>query len=40
MFIIGPKACGKTTVAKAMAKRTNMKHIDFCDFLSSNGLED
>lgn len=29
VFIIGPKACGKTAIAKNMEARTNMWHVDF-----------
>jgi adenylate kinase family enzyme len=39
MFMLGPKSSGKTTVSNKMAKRTNMTHIDFCDYLEKNGLE-
>jgi adenylate kinase family enzyme len=40
MFLIGPKACGKTTIAKNMAERTNMKHLDFLQWRKDNGLKD
>jgi adenylate kinase family enzyme len=39
MFMLGPKASGKTTIANRMAERTNMKVIDFNQFVHSNGLE-
>ena len=39
MFMLGPKASGKTTIANKMADRTNMKVIDFNNFIHSNGLE-
>jgi hypothetical protein len=38
MFVLGPKASGKSTIGGAMALRTNMKLIDFNDYLKSNGL--
>ena len=32
--IIGPKASGKTTLGNALCERTNMKLIDFNDFVA------
>lgn len=40
MFLLGQKASGKSTVAKAMAERTNMKHLDFDKWVLDNGLEE
>lgn len=40
MFLIGPKACGKSTIAKNMAERTNMKHMDFLQWRKDCGLKD
>lgn len=39
MFVLGPKASGKSTIGAAMAKRTNMKLIDFNKFIERNGLD-
>ena len=39
MFMLGPQSSGKSTVSSKMAKRTNMRHIDFVDYLEKNGLE-
>jgi adenylate kinase family enzyme len=39
MFMLGPKASGKTSIANLMVQRTNAKLIDFTHFISSNGLE-
>lgn len=38
MSLLGPKASGKSTIGNLMAKRTNMKLIDFNDFLTQKGL--
>jgi len=38
--IIGPKASGKTTLGTALCTRTNMKSINFNDFLSEQNLND
>ena len=38
MFVIGPKASGKTQVGQNIADRTNMNLINFNDFVQSNGL--
>lgn len=38
IFMLGPKACGKSTVSQKMAERTNMMHIDFVKYLLDNGL--
>lgn len=38
MFVLGAKASGKTTIGTSMATRTNMKLIDFNDYLKKNGL--
>ena len=37
-FMLGPKACGKTTVSRRVAERTNMQHVDFVKYLIDNGL--
>jgi shikimate kinase len=39
MFMLGPKASGKSTIGATMADRTNMKLIDFNNFIQFNGLE-
>jgi adenylate kinase family enzyme len=39
MFILGPKASGKTTIGNCMASRTNGKLIDFNQFCQNQGLE-
>jgi tRNA A37 N6-isopentenylltransferase MiaA len=33
MFVIGPKASGKTQVGSNIAERTNMNLINFTDFV-------
>lgn len=33
MFVIGPKASGKTQVGSNIAERTNMNLINFTDFI-------
>jgi len=38
--IIGPKASGKTTLGNALCERTNMKLVNFNDFIEENGLTD
>lgn len=38
--IIGPKASGKTTLGKALCERTNMKLLNFNDFVSEKNLGD
>ena len=38
--MIGPKASGKTTLGNALCERTNMKLINFNDFVSDNCLTD
>jgi adenylate kinase family enzyme len=40
MFIMGPKAAGKTMIAQNLSERTNMNLINFNDFVSSNGYDD
>ena len=40
MFIVGPKTSGKTTICDSLAPRTNMLHMNFSDFVASNGLEE
>ena len=37
-FMIGPKGCGKSTLAKELAFRTNMEVINFDNFLKSSGF--
>jgi len=36
--IVGPKASGKTTLGRALCQRTNMKLINFSDFVVEEGL--
>ena len=36
--IIGPKASGKTTLGKALCKRTNMKLINYNEFVKEKNL--
>ena len=38
--MIGPKASGKTTLGNALCERTNMKLINFNDFIADNCLTD
>jgi adenylate kinase family enzyme len=38
--IIGPKACGKTALGAALCDRTNMKLVNFNNFVEDNKLED
>ena len=38
--MIGPKASGKTTLGKDLCERTNMKLINYNEFLTSNNLCD
>lgn len=38
--IIGPKASGKTTLGTALCERTNMKLVNFNDFIEENKLSD
>jgi adenylate kinase family enzyme len=40
MFVIGPKACGKSTICANMAARTNMKHIDYAEWKKESGNKD
>lgn len=40
MFVIGPKACGKTTICNNVASRTNMKHIDYIQWKKESGNKD
>jgi adenylate kinase family enzyme len=37
-FLLGPNASGKSTLGKALANRTNMKFLDFNQFVRDNGL--
>lgn len=37
--VIGPKQSGKTHVCESLAKRTNMKHIDFLQYIKDEGLK-
>ncbi len=39
MFIVGPKAAGKTCIAENLAARTNMKHININQFVEEKGLK-
>jgi len=38
-FILGPKASGKTVLGNDICQRTNMKLINFNDFIKQNGLK-
>ena len=38
-YLIGPKCSGKTTLGKALAERTNMKLINFTQFIKSQDLK-
>ena len=38
MFMLGPKASGKTKIATNLADRTNMTHIFFDKFIADNEL--
>ena len=40
MFIMGPKASGKTAIATDMAHRSNMRHIIFPEWKKSLGMKD
>lgn len=40
MFIVGPKASGKSKVAADLEHRTNMNLINFPDFVAQNNLKD
>jgi shikimate kinase len=40
MFILGPKASGKTLIAQNVADRTNMTLINFDQFVEANDLKD
>ena len=40
MFILGPKASGKTIIAQNLAERTNMNLLNFNEFIESNGYND
>lgn len=39
MFILGPKASGKSTIGASMASRTNGRLIDYNQFVQNHGLE-
>lgn len=39
MFIIGPKASGKSKIAEDVAARSNMNNINFNEFIEQNGLK-
>ena len=39
MFVIGPKASGKSQVGQNIADRTNMNLINFTEFVGANGLK-
>jgi len=39
MFMLGPKASGKTSISNKLAGRTNMKCIDFNSFVEKEGLD-
>jgi len=38
-FMLGPKCSGKTTLGKALAEKTNMKLINFGQFLKAKGVK-
>lgn len=38
--VIGPKASGKTTLGKALCERTNMKLLNYNDFVAEQSLQD
>jgi shikimate kinase len=38
-FMIGPKCAGKTTLGRALAERTNMKALNFSQFIKQNDLK-
>ena len=38
--MIGPKASGKTTLGKALCERTNMKLLNYNDFVAEQSLQD
>ena len=40
MFLLGQKASGKSTVARKMAERTNMQHMDFPKWVLDAGLDE
>ena len=40
MFMLGPKASGKSNIAEDVANRTNMRHLDFDKFVADKGLKD
>lgn len=40
MFVLGPKASGKTTIGNNLSDRTNAAFINFLEFKKSNGLQD
>jgi len=39
-FIIGPKASGKSTLGNALCERTNMKMMNYNQFVAENDLAD
>ena len=39
MFMVGPKASGKTKIGEKLAARTNMSLINFNEFVQSKGLQ-
>lgn len=38
IFLMGPKACGKTSVGTALSARTNLDLIDFTKWIKANSL--
>ena len=38
-FMIGPKCSGKSTLGKALAERTNMKLLNFSQFVRQHDLK-
>jgi len=37
MFILGPKASGKSCIGESLSKRTNMSMINFSEFVEQGG---
>lgn len=38
--MVGPQASGKTTLGNKLSERTNMKLLNFQDFINEKGLKD
>lgn len=39
MFLIGPKKSGKTTIGRAVSERTNLKFVNYRDFIKTSDLK-